>query len=79
MPKDSLVVDVGGGVGASSMTLAKNIPDINIVVQDLPSVAEAGATVRPHNCHTSKSYLHRSYGNLSYRKQWNLAELQFKV
>ncbi len=45
LPQSSLIVDVGGGIGASSMILAKNFPDVKLVVQDLPPVAEAGTAV----------------------------------
>lgn len=45
LPKDAVVVDVGGGVGTSSLALAKNTSDIKIVVQDLPSVVEEGNAV----------------------------------
>jgi hypothetical protein len=42
LPKDSIVVDVGGGVGTSSLVLAETFPDLKIVVQDRPSVVEEG-------------------------------------
>ncbi|KAF5312468.1 hypothetical protein D9619_003733 [Psilocybe cf. subviscida] len=38
LPAGSIVVDVGGGVGTSSLALAKKFPEIKIVVQDLPPV-----------------------------------------
>ncbi|KAJ7071603.1 O-methyltransferase [Mycena amicta] len=38
LPQDSVVVDVGGGVGSTSLILAKAIPHISLVVQDRPSV-----------------------------------------
>ncbi|KAH9484887.1 4-O-methyltransferase 1 [Psilocybe cubensis] len=44
LPKESVVVDVGGGIGGSSLVLAKNLPDIKIVVQDKPTVLAEGAT-----------------------------------
>ncbi|KAH9484888.1 4-O-methyltransferase 1 [Psilocybe cubensis] len=44
LPKDSVVVDVGGGIGSSSLILAKNLPDIKIVIQDTPIVLTEGAT-----------------------------------
>ncbi|CAK5276426.1 unnamed protein product [Mycena citricolor] len=34
----SLIVDVGGGVGTSTLTLAKKFPDLKFVVQDLEAV-----------------------------------------
>lgn len=42
LPKDSIVVDVGGGVGTSSLVLAETFPELKIVVQDRPSVVEEG-------------------------------------
>ncbi|EIM90650.1 S-adenosyl-L-methionine-dependent methyltransferase [Stereum hirsutum FP-91666 SS1] len=45
LPAESLVVDVGGGIGTSSMSLATHFPQLNIVVQDLPSVIEEGRTI----------------------------------
>ena len=45
LPKDSVVVDVGGGVGASSLVLAETFPDLKIVVQDRPPVVEEGTKV----------------------------------
>lgn len=48
MPKDSIVVDVGGGVGTSSLVLAETFPELKIVVQDRPSVVEEGTKVGSH-------------------------------
>jgi len=42
LPKGSTIVDVGGGVGSSSLIIAKAVPDLNIVVQDQPqTIADA--------------------------------------
>ena len=38
LPEGSLVVDVGGGVGSQSLTLASNHPQLRFVVQDRESV-----------------------------------------
>ena len=38
LPQGSLVVDVGGGVGSQSFTLAKHHPQLRFVVQDRESV-----------------------------------------
>jgi len=38
LPQGSTVVDVGGGVGAQSLTLATHHPHLRFIVQDLPSV-----------------------------------------
>lgn len=45
LPDDSLVVDVGGGVGTSALSLAANFPKIKIVVQDLSGVIWDGKKV----------------------------------
>ena len=45
LPKGAVVVDVGGGVGTSSLVLAKKTSDINIVVQDRLSVIQEGNEV----------------------------------
>ena len=42
LPTNALVVDVGGGVGSVSMALARECPDLRIVVQDRPGVVEDG-------------------------------------
>jgi ubiquinone/menaquinone biosynthesis C-methylase UbiE len=34
LPKGSLVVDVGGGVGSQTLTLAKKYPHLAFVIQD---------------------------------------------
>ena len=38
LPEGSLVVDVGGGVGAQTLVLANHHPQLRFVVQDLESV-----------------------------------------
>ncbi len=45
LPKGAVVVDVGGGVGTSSLILAKKTSDIKIVVQDRLSVIQEGNAV----------------------------------
>ncbi|KAH6908342.1 hypothetical protein BKA70DRAFT_1103744 [Coprinopsis sp. MPI-PUGE-AT-0042] len=42
LPEESVIVDVGGGIGTSSIELAKNFPNLQFIVQDLESVVEAG-------------------------------------
>ncbi|KDR66888.1 hypothetical protein GALMADRAFT_232294 [Galerina marginata CBS 339.88] len=42
LPKYSLVVDVGGGLGVSIMPVARKYGDLNIVIQDQQKVVEAG-------------------------------------
>lgn len=38
LPRGSLVVDVGAGIGAVTLSLARNLPQLGFVVQDRPSV-----------------------------------------
>ncbi|KAG5720988.1 Sterigmatocystin 8-O-methyltransferase [Termitomyces sp. T112] len=40
LPAGSLIVDVGGGVGSASFQLAREFPDLNVVLQDRSSVIE---------------------------------------
>ncbi|KAJ6574821.1 O-methyltransferase-domain-containing protein [Mycena capillaripes] len=40
LPHDSIVVDVGGGLATSAVPIAKAIPQVKIIVQDLPNVIE---------------------------------------
>ena len=50
LSNDSVVVDVGGGIGSQTLTLAKTFDHLKFVVQDRESViADAAAKVR----HTS--------------------------
>ncbi|KAF5391012.1 hypothetical protein D9757_004066 [Collybiopsis confluens] len=42
LPKNSKVVDVGGGVGNVFFPLAAGFPDLKLVVQDLPNVVNNG-------------------------------------
>lgn len=41
LAKDSLIVDVGGGNGSQSLILARNFPDLRIIVQDRESLASS--------------------------------------
>ena len=50
----SLVVDVGGGIGSTSMTLAKAFPHLRFCIQDQPRTVELGMAVRQ----PSLSYIH---------------------
>ncbi|KAG5338262.1 hypothetical protein C0989_007825 [Termitomyces sp. Mn162] len=40
LPAGSVIVDVGGGVGSASFQLAREFPDLNVVLQDRSSVIE---------------------------------------
>ncbi|KAF7352550.1 hypothetical protein MVEN_01220300 [Mycena venus] len=50
-PKGSVVVDVGGGFGASAKFLATHAPHVNIIIQDKPEVTTAG--IRAWQGHSS--------------------------
>ncbi|KAF8334401.1 S-adenosyl-L-methionine-dependent methyltransferase [Amanita rubescens] len=45
LPADALVVDVGGGIGSTSIPLAKAFPQLKIVVQDRKPVVETGIEI----------------------------------
>ncbi|KAI0324800.1 S-adenosyl-L-methionine-dependent methyltransferase [Cubamyces sp. BRFM 1775] len=40
LPPDSVLVDVGGGIGSTSLTVAVAHPHVNVVVEDRPQVVE---------------------------------------
>ncbi|KAJ2964529.1 hypothetical protein NUW54_g14236 [Trametes sanguinea] len=42
---NSVVIDVGGGIGSTSMVLAKAYPNLRFVVEDRPHVVEIAPTV----------------------------------
>ncbi|KAH9485649.1 O-methyltransferase [Psilocybe cubensis] len=42
LPKGSIVVDVGGGVGSESMKIAKTFPDLKVIIQDAEGVVANG-------------------------------------
>ena len=46
LPEGSLVVDVGGGVGSQSLTLATHFPQLRFVVQDREPVVRDAVEVR---------------------------------
>jgi ubiquinone/menaquinone biosynthesis C-methylase UbiE len=43
--KGDLVVDVAGGIGSTTMVLAKNFPDLKFIIQDMPRVIPDGVKV----------------------------------
>ncbi|KAF8177344.1 S-adenosyl-L-methionine-dependent methyltransferase [Mycena galopus ATCC 62051] len=45
LPAQSVVVDVGGGVGTACLALAAKFPELRFVVQDLEPVIEQGKTI----------------------------------
>jgi ubiquinone/menaquinone biosynthesis C-methylase UbiE len=54
LPNGSVVVDVGGGVGTSSLPLAEAYPNLEIVIQDRPPVVEDGLKVRANIITTAR-------------------------
>jgi ubiquinone/menaquinone biosynthesis C-methylase UbiE len=55
IPEGSLVVDVGGGVGKQSLTLATHQPHLRFVVQDRESVVGDATEVHASNSLTPSS------------------------
>ncbi len=49
LPQDSVVVDVGGGIGSLAKELTRNYPHLRIIVQDLPKVIEDAEKARSPN------------------------------
>ncbi|KAI9066168.1 S-adenosyl-L-methionine-dependent methyltransferase [Trametes sanguinea] len=50
LPAGALVVDVGGGIGSTSMLLAHTFPHLKFVIQDRPQVAEHGVNAWRERC-----------------------------
>jgi ubiquinone/menaquinone biosynthesis C-methylase UbiE len=46
LKKGDLVVDVAGGIGSTTIHLAKAYPDLRFIVQDRPAVVQDGIKVR---------------------------------
>lgn len=65
------MVDVGGGIGSTSLLLAHAFPHLRFLVQDRPQVATMGEcvrTVRPlSNC---RAHLHERLGETDARSFW---------
>ena len=55
IPEGSLVVDIGGGVGSQSLTLATHQPHLRLVVQDRGSVVGDAVEVHASNLLTPPS------------------------
>jgi hypothetical protein len=45
LKKGSKIVDVGGGIGSSTLVLAKTFRELNFVVQDTPGAIKDGRDV----------------------------------
>jgi ubiquinone/menaquinone biosynthesis C-methylase UbiE len=58
-PEGSLVIDVGGGIGAESLTLANHYPNLRFVVQDRESVMGDAIEVCSESNH-SHQYMART-------------------
>ncbi|KAH9896530.1 S-adenosyl-L-methionine-dependent methyltransferase [Cubamyces lactineus] len=50
MREGALIVDVGGGIGSTSMLLAHTFPNLRFVIQDRPQVIEQGAKAWRERC-----------------------------
>lgn len=46
LPEGSLIVDVGGGIGSTSMSIAKAFPHLRFCIQDRPKTVEMGLSAR---------------------------------
>lgn len=46
LKRDAVVVDVGGGIGGQSMTLAQQYPNLRLVIQDREPVVKDAVGVR---------------------------------
>ncbi|KAJ7799277.1 O-methyltransferase, partial [Mycena olivaceomarginata] len=58
LPKEALIVDVGGGVGSTALQIAKATPHVRIIVQDRASVIKDATTVSHHiNIHLTHELL----------------------
>jgi len=45
LPKGSVVVDIGGGIGSATMPLARKYDHLHIIIQDRPKVVDEGKMV----------------------------------
>ncbi|PCH41979.1 S-adenosyl-L-methionine-dependent methyltransferase [Wolfiporia cocos MD-104 SS10] len=50
LPPSSLVVDVGGGIGSTSLLLAHAFPRLRLLIQDRPQVVKMGETAWKERC-----------------------------
>lgn len=56
LTKNDTIVDVGAGVGAVSLVIAKANPDVNIVIQDLPGVISQAKEVQSYYHHIEATF-----------------------
>ncbi len=59
LPPGSVVVDVGGGIGVSSLQLAKSFPDMKLVVQDRAAVVKEALEVII--CYLQSVFFHHAH------------------
>lgn len=76
LPPDSQILDVGGGIGSTSLVIAKNYPMLRTVIQDRPPVVRRGEEVCSRYtsliiCTTLKS---NSIGHPSFLERWPQAK-----
>lgn len=50
LPPNSLIIDVGGGIGSTSMKLAEGFPELKFVVQDREAVCALGVEAWKARC-----------------------------
>jgi ubiquinone/menaquinone biosynthesis C-methylase UbiE len=82
LPKNSLIVDVGGGIGSVALKIAKVHPHLRMVIQDRPMVIEKGEDVCHalifETVHGVDPFFH-SFGRLSYPMLSHLVGSDLKV
>ncbi|KAG6817102.1 hypothetical protein H0H87_012623 [Tephrocybe sp. NHM501043] len=69
LPAGSVIVDVGGGIGSESLTLARKFPSFDIVVQDLTSVIADAKEFWKENLPNAKVTLEGKHGSDDLRHQ----------
>ena len=72
LAEGSLVVDVGGGIGSTSMALAKAFPHLRFCIQDRPKTVELGIAVsNPPSRTSSRSLKTPRRGESGVLRCWN--------
>jgi tRNA1(Val) A37 N6-methylase TrmN6 len=72
LPQGAKVVDIGGGIGMFSLTLARTFSNLNMVVQDSLEVV-TDSTGKQINCRsltTNYTITTDSFGEMSFRKHY---------
>lgn len=79
LPQDSVVVDVGGGIGSTSLLLAHAFPHLRFLVQDRPQVATMGEAVRHRLLvPVTKAHSPSRPGEIGVLSSWRPAARHFK-